>query len=279
KIILQEFQANTSASRFACEHYTYAYMNRADVQEAIHALQEKKALMTNEKSSLLEESDARALDYPDTGTGVESKVIHRDSPQSVNDQKGNERITFFEKARSLLSTKAPSNFKLFSNVVPMSSDTKKVGQNNMSPQWQKLDVLMVVLYLFLSRNAMRSRIPAAHDRQKSYADVSRKPLEFQVGDKVKLKISSWKEVIRFSKRGKLNSRYIGPFNVLAIVGAIAYKLKLSQQLSKVHSTFHESNLKKSLSDESLVIPLDEIQIDNKLHFVDEPVEILDREVK
>nr|GEZ80851.1 putative reverse transcriptase domain-containing protein [Tanacetum cinerariifolium] len=99
------------------------------------------------------------------------------------------------------------------------------------------------------------------------------------GDKVKLKISSWKEVIRFCKRGKLNLRYTGPFNVLAKVGTVAYKLKLLQQLSKVHSTFHVSNLKKCLSDESLVIPMDEIQIDNKLHFVDEPMEILDQEVK
>nr|GEV81812.1 ribonuclease H-like domain-containing protein [Tanacetum cinerariifolium] len=190
------------------------------------------------------------------------------SPQSANDQKGNGRTTFNKKARLLLSTKAP---------MPMSSDTKKVGQNNMSPQWKKLDVLVVVSYLFLSRNAMR--IQVARDRQKSYADVCRKPLEFQVGDKVKLKISSWKEVIRFGKRGKLNPRYIGPFKVLAKVGTVAYKLELPRQLSKVYSTFHVSKLKKCLSDESLVIPLDEIQIDNKLHFVDEPVEILDREVK
>nr|GEX30143.1 serine/threonine/dual specificity protein kinase, catalytic domain-containing protein [Tanacetum cinerariifolium] len=96
-------------------------------------------------------------------------------------------------------------------------------------------------------------------------------------DKVKLKSSSWKEVIHFGKRGKLNSRYIRPFKMLTKAGTVAYKLQLPQQLSKVHSTFHVSNLKKCLSDESLVIPLDEIQIDNKLHFVDEPVEILDRE--
>nr|GEZ68220.1 putative reverse transcriptase domain-containing protein [Tanacetum cinerariifolium] len=126
---------------------------------------------------------------------------------------------------------------------------------------------------------IKSRIQAARDRQKSYIDVRRKPLEFQVGDKVKLKISPLKGVIYFGKRGKLNPRYIGPFKVLAKVGTVAYKLELPQQLSKVHSTFYVSNLKKCLFDESLVIPLDEIQIDNKLHFVDEPVEILDREVK
>ncbi|GKD32220.1 hypothetical protein Tco_1242998 [Tanacetum coccineum] len=114
----------------------------------------------------------------------------------------------------------------------------------------------------------KSGIQAAHDRQKSYTDVGRKPLEFQVGDKVTLKVSPWKGVIRFGKQGKLNPRYIGPFKVLTKVGTINYRLEIPQQLSRVHSTFHVSNLKKCLSYESLVIPLDDIHIDDKLHFVD-----------
>ncbi|GKE59229.1 putative reverse transcriptase domain-containing protein [Tanacetum coccineum] len=122
------------------------------------------------------------------------------------------------------------------------------------------------------------RIQATCDRQKSYANVRRKPLEFQVRDKVMLKVSPWKGVIYFGKRGKLNPRYIVPFKVLAKVGTVAYKLELPQQLSKVHITFHVSNLKKCLSDEPLAIPLDEIHIDDKLHFVEEPVEIMDHEV-
>ncbi|GJX39921.1 putative reverse transcriptase domain-containing protein [Tanacetum coccineum] len=99
---------------------------------------------------------------------------------------------------------------------------------------------------------IKSRIQAARDRQKSYADVRRKPLEFQIGDKVMLKVSPWKGVIRFGKRGKLNPRYIGPFKIID---------------------------KKCMVDEPLAIPLDEIQIDDKLHFIKEPVEIMDREVK
>ncbi|GJY81202.1 putative reverse transcriptase domain-containing protein [Tanacetum coccineum] len=126
---------------------------------------------------------------------------------------------------------------------------------------------------------IKHRMQAAHDRQKSYADVRHKPLEFQVGDRVMLKVSPWKGVVRFGKRGKLNPRYIGPFKVLAKVGTVAYRLELPQQLSRVHSTFHVSNLKKCLSDEPLAVPLDEIHIDDKLHFVEEPVEILDREIK
>ncbi|GJR23145.1 putative reverse transcriptase domain-containing protein [Tanacetum coccineum] len=126
---------------------------------------------------------------------------------------------------------------------------------------------------------IKQRMQAARDRQKSYADVRRKPLEFQVGDRVMLKVSPWKGVVRFGKWGKLNPRYIGPFKVLAKVGTVAYRLELPQQLSRVHSTFHVSNLKKCLSDEPLAVPLDEIHIDDKLHFVEEPVEILEREIK
>nr|GEV14486.1 putative reverse transcriptase domain-containing protein [Tanacetum cinerariifolium] len=94
-----------------------------------------------------------------------------------------------------------------------------------------------------------------------------------------LKVSPWKGVVRFGKRGKLNPCYIGPFKVLEKVGTIAYRLELPQQLSRVHSTFHVSNLKKCLSDEPLAIPLDELHIDDKLRFVEEPVEIMDREIK
>ncbi|GJS87154.1 putative reverse transcriptase domain-containing protein [Tanacetum coccineum] len=126
---------------------------------------------------------------------------------------------------------------------------------------------------------IKKRIQATRDRQKSYANRRRKPLEFQVGDKVMLKVSPWKGVIRVGKRGKLNPRYIGPFKILAKVGTVAYRLKLPEQLSRVDSNFHVSNLKKCFSDEPLAIPLDEIQIDDKLNFIEEPIEIIDREVK
>ncbi|GJR96735.1 putative reverse transcriptase domain-containing protein [Tanacetum coccineum] len=126
---------------------------------------------------------------------------------------------------------------------------------------------------------IKHRLQASRDRQRSYADKRRKPLEFQVGDKVMLKVSPWKGVIRFGKRGKVNPRYIGPFKILAKVGTVAYRLELPEKLSRVHSTFHVSNLKKCLSDEPLAIPLDEIHVDDKLNFIEEPIEIMDREVK
>nr|GEX58754.1 putative reverse transcriptase domain-containing protein [Tanacetum cinerariifolium] len=106
-----------------------------------------------------------------------------------------------------------------------------------------------------------------------------KPMEFQLGDRVMLKVSPWKWVIRSSKWGKLNPKYVGPFKVLAKVGAVAYKLELSQELSRVHNTFHVSNLKKCYSDDPLVVPLDGLHIADKLYFVEEPVEIIDQEVK
>ncbi|GJR99982.1 hypothetical protein Tco_0316491 [Tanacetum coccineum] len=94
---------------------------------------------------------------------------------------------------------------------------------------------------------------AARDRQKSYADLKRKPMEFQVGDKVMLK-------------------------VIERVGEVAYKLELPEELSRVHNTFHVSNLKKCHADEPLAVPLDGLNLDDKLHFVEEPVEIVDRRV-
>ncbi|GJY95824.1 putative reverse transcriptase domain-containing protein [Tanacetum coccineum] len=126
---------------------------------------------------------------------------------------------------------------------------------------------------------IKQRIQAARDRQKSYADLKRKPIEFQVRDRVMLKVSPWKGVVRFGKRGKLNPRYVRPFKVLEKVGAVAYKLELPQKLSRVHNTFHVSNLKKCYVDEPLAVPLDGLHIDDKLHFVKEPIEIMDRKVK
>nr|GFA77216.1 putative reverse transcriptase domain-containing protein [Tanacetum cinerariifolium] len=144
-------------------------------------------------------------------------------------------------------------------------------------------------------------------------------MEFQVGDKVMLKVSPWKGVVRFGKRGKLNPRYVGPFKVLERIGDVAYKVDLPEELSRVHNTFHEpveimdrevkrlkrsqfpqvkvrwnskrgleftvhntfhvSNLKKCHADEPLAVPLDGLHFDDKLYFVEEPVEIVDREVK
>ncbi|GJS61750.1 putative reverse transcriptase domain-containing protein [Tanacetum coccineum] len=97
---------------------------------------------------------------------------------------------------------------------------------------------------------IKSRIQAARDQQKSYANIRRKPMVFQVGDKV-----------------------------IERVRTVAYKLELPQQLSRVHNTFHVSNLKKCLSDESLMIPLEELRVDDKLHFVEEPIEVMDHEIK
>ncbi|GJT00745.1 hypothetical protein Tco_0821914 [Tanacetum coccineum] len=119
----------------------------------------------------------------------------------------------------------------------------------------------------------------ARDRQKSYADLKRKPVDFHVRDKVMLKVSPWKGVVRFGKRGKLNPRYVGPFKVLEKVGSIVYKLELPEELSRVHNTFHVTNMKKCYADEPLAVLLDGLHFDDKLQFVEEPAEIMDRGVK
>ncbi|GKC63875.1 putative reverse transcriptase domain-containing protein [Tanacetum coccineum] len=126
---------------------------------------------------------------------------------------------------------------------------------------------------------IKENLKAARNRQKSYADNRRKPLEFEVGDRVLLKVSPWKCVIHFGKKGKLAPRYVGPFEILERIGPVAYRLRLPEELCSVHDTFHVSNLKKCLADANLHVPLDEIKIDKTLRFVEEPVEIMDREVR
>ncbi|GJX50192.1 putative reverse transcriptase domain-containing protein [Tanacetum coccineum] len=127
---------------------------------------------------------------------------------------------------------------------------------------------------------IKQRMQATQDRKKSYANRKRKPIEFEVGDRVMLKVSPWKGVVRFGKRGKLNPRYVAPFKVLAKVGKVAYRLKLSQELSIVHHTFHVSNMKKCYADgKQFRLPLEGIHVDDKLQFVEEPVEIMEREIK
>ncbi|GJX93195.1 putative reverse transcriptase domain-containing protein [Tanacetum coccineum] len=126
---------------------------------------------------------------------------------------------------------------------------------------------------------IKQRIQAAQDRQKSYANLKRKPMEFKVEDRVMLKVSPWKGVVQFGKRGKLNPSYVRPFKVLAKVGKVAYRLELPQELTRVHHTFHVSNLKKCYADEPLVMPLEGIHVDDKLQFLEEPVEIMEQEIK
>ncbi|KAD4178689.1 hypothetical protein E3N88_27280 [Mikania micrantha] len=123
---------------------------------------------------------------------------------------------------------------------------------------------------------IRKNLLAARSRQKSYADKRRKPLEFNIGDLVLLKVSPWKGVVRFGKKGKLAPRYVGPFKILERIGKVAYKLELPQELGNIHPTFHVSNLKKCLANENLHIPLDDVYIDESMHFVEKPVEIIDR---
>ncbi|GJU24557.1 putative reverse transcriptase domain-containing protein [Tanacetum coccineum] len=147
--------------------------------------------------------------------------------------------------------------------------------------WEKKHLPLVE---FSYNNSYHASIKAAPVKrpmktQRSYANVRRKPLEFQVGDRVMLKVSPRKGIIRFGKQEKLNPWYIRPFKILEQIGPVAYKLEILEELSNVHSTFHVSNLKKCLSDESLVIPMKEIRLNDKLNFVEEPIEIMDREVK
>ncbi|GJU28205.1 hypothetical protein Tco_1166826, partial [Tanacetum coccineum] len=126
---------------------------------------------------------------------------------------------------------------------------------------------------------IKEKLKEARDHQKSFVNFRRKPLESEVGDHVLLKVSPWKGVVRFRKKGKLAPRYVGPFEILERIGLVAYRLRLLEELNSVHDTVHVSNLKKCLGNANLHVPLNEIKIDKTLRFVEEPVEIMDQGIK
>ncbi|XP_043809780.1 uncharacterized protein LOC122723089 [Manihot esculenta] len=126
---------------------------------------------------------------------------------------------------------------------------------------------------------IKERLKAASDRQKSYADLKRKDIAYEVGDKVFLKVSPWKRVLRFGKKGKLSPRFIGPYEIIERVGPVAYRLALPPGLDKIHNVFHVSMLRRYRSDPSHVISSEIIDIQPDLTYEEEPVKILAREIK
>ncbi|KAK5775545.1 hypothetical protein PVK06_043446 [Gossypium arboreum] len=126
---------------------------------------------------------------------------------------------------------------------------------------------------------IRDRLKEASDRQKSYADLKRKEIEYSVGDMVFLKVSPWKKILRFGKKGKLSPRFIGPYRVLKRVGPVAYQLELPPELDRIHNVFHVSMLRRYRSDPTHVVPVAEIEVRTDLTFEEELVQILDRDVK
>ncbi|MDF3578201.1 hypothetical protein, partial [Enterobacter hormaechei] len=126
---------------------------------------------------------------------------------------------------------------------------------------------------------IRERLQAAQDRQKYYADKGRRPMEYNVGDEVLLKISPVRSLVRHKKKGKLSPRYVGPFPITAKIGTVAYRLKLPTELAGIHNVFHVSMLKKYVCDPSHIIDHSDLKVDKSAKYVEKPFKILDREVK
>ncbi|KAL4013397.1 hypothetical protein IC575_025566 [Cucumis melo] len=130
-----------------------------------------------------------------------------------------------------------------------------------------------------SHTKIRSRMLTAQSRQKSYADVRRKDLEFEVGDMVLLKVAPMKGVLRFEKKGKLSPRFVGSFQILERIGPVAYRLALPPSFSAVHDVFHVSMLRRYVADLTHVVDFEPLQISENLSYEEQLVEILAREVK
>ncbi|KAA3487483.1 DNA/RNA polymerase superfamily protein [Gossypium australe] len=126
---------------------------------------------------------------------------------------------------------------------------------------------------------IQTQLKKASDKQKSYTDLMRKDIEFAMGDRVFLKVSPWKKGLRFGWKGKLSPRFIGPYRVLKRVGPVAYQLELPLELRQIHDVFHVSMLRRYHSDPSYRVLVEEIEVRPDLSFKEEPVQILDKDVK
>ena len=126
---------------------------------------------------------------------------------------------------------------------------------------------------------IRKRLVTAQNRQKQYADLTRKDMDFKEGEQVLLKVSPWKGLVRFGKKGKLSPRYVGPFEVLKQVGKVAYELALPPHMQHVHNVFHVSMLKRYRPDSNHVIEYEPIEVQPDLSYIERPIEILDRKEK
>ena len=146
------------------------------------------------------------------------------------------------------------------------NEHKVIGQDIVKDTKEKVQVI-------------RERLKAANDRQKSYIDLKRRDIPYEVGDKVFLKVSPWRKILRFGKKGKLSPRFIGPYEVLERIGPMAYPLALPLELAKLHNVFHVSMLRRYRSDESHILPVQDVQVQVDASYDEEPKAILAREVK
>ena len=146
------------------------------------------------------------------------------------------------------------------------NEHKVIGPNIVKDTEEKVQVI-------------RQRLKAASDRQKSYADLKRRDIEYEVGDKVFLKVFPWRKILRFGKKDKLSPRFIGPYEILERIGPVAYRLTLPPEFTKHHNVFHVLILRRYRSDGSHILPVQAVQVKADFSYDEEPKAILVREVK
>ncbi|KAL5540174.1 hypothetical protein UlMin_045925 [Ulmus minor] len=202
----------------------------------------------------------------------------------ISDRDGRFTASFWKSLHRSLGTKLKFSTAFHPQTDGQTERTNQILEDISPVHWHESGEHKLMDLDFVSTTTdaiekIKKRMRAAQSRQKSYADKRRRPLEFNEGDHVFLKIAPMKGVMRFGRKGKLSPRFIGPFEILKRVGKVAYQLALPPSLSAVHNVFHVSMLKKYVSDPSHVLQEAPVEIDEKLSYEERPVRILDRKTK
>ena len=173
----------------------------------------------------------------------------------------------------------------FHSSIGMAPYEALYGRKCRSPvYWDKegtmiLEGPVIVQNMMDKVNIVKEKLKAAQDRQKRYVDQNRREMEYQVGEKVFLKVSPWKGVMRFSNKGKLSPRYIGPYEIIEKIGPLAYRLALPSEISQIHNVFHVSILRRYRSDPTHVLKDPKVEIYDNLSYIEESVEIIGYKIK
>ncbi|XP_031249510.1 uncharacterized protein LOC116107370, partial [Pistacia vera] len=250
-------------------------------REQVNAITLRSGTVLGEVEKEMKDATSPSKVKEDSDEEVDEEIITEEKPPSLgkDEQKQRkEKLPIFETPPGLAHHSPLTKRSTRKRGKSVMNEREPSNPSKATPPPLDEARIRGIIQQVMAKSQGRVGTPV-QDRQKSYANLKRKEVEFQVGDKVFLKVSPFKRVMRFGSKGKLAPRYVGPFEVLQRVGKVAYRLALSPSMDKVHDVFHVSMLRKYVSNPSHILRLEDVDLEENLVYEEHPIQILDRRIK